>query len=92
MDFKSFKKNRPQQNAAHPDENARDDLRKTAEKYANKSDSDLLREIMRAASKSKQDGSLSQEHLSRFVASVSPMLNEEQRARLSGVVEMINKS
>ena len=93
MDFKSFKRDHiSPQSASTQAENLNDNIRKTAEEYANKSDSDLLRDIMQAANNSKKDGRLSEDKLRQFVASVSPMLNDEQRARLNSVVEMINKS
>ena len=93
MDYMSFKKSRIKTNDSSPKaENANDDIRKTAEKYAQKNDPDLLREILQAANNGKKDGSLSEEKLRQFVTSVSPMLNDEQRARLNSVVEMINKN
>ncbi len=93
MDYMSFKKSRIKTNdSSQKAESANDDIRKTAEKYAQKNDPDLLREILQAANNGKKDGSLSEEKLRQFVTSVSPMLNDEQRARLNSVVEMINKN
>lgn len=93
MDYMSFKKSRIKTNcSSQKAESANDDIRETAEKYAQKNDPDLLREILQAANNGKKDGSLSEEKLRQFVTSVSPMLNDEQRARLNSVVEMINKN
>ena len=93
MDFMSFKKQHTSTKStpAQP-ENSSDNIRKTAEEYAKKSDAELLRDIMQAANIGKKDGSLSEDKLRQFVTSVSPMLNDEQRARLNSVVKMINKS
>jgi len=92
MDLKSFQKN--YQNNAQRKESTptQEDLKNTAEAYAQKSDDDLLGEIMRNAKQNKRDGTLSESQLKAFVSSVSPMLNQEQRERLQNVVDMINRA
>ena len=93
MDFKSFKKTRNMQSGtSEQSENQTDNIRKTAEEYAKKSDSELLGEILKTASQGKQNGTLDKAQIENFVKRVSPMLNEEQRQRLNGVVEMIAKN
>ena len=93
MDFKTFKNNRPEkQNEQNTDSIDKDALRKTAEEYSEKSDSELLGEIMKAAKQGKRDGTLNKEQINQFIKNVSPMLNQEQRQRLQQVVEMIENS
>lgn len=93
MDFKSFKKTRNMQSStSEQSENQTDNIRKTAEEYAKKSDPELLGEILKTASQGKQNGTLDKAQIENFVKRVSPMLNEEQRQRLNGVVEMIAKN
>ena len=90
MDFRSFKKTRKAD--AEPiksNDGQTDNIRKTAEEYAKKSDSELLGEILKTASQGKQNGTLDKAQIESFVKRVSPMLNEEQRQRLNSVVEMI---
>ena len=90
MDLKSFQDSRP--NTQSFDNVDKGDLKKTAEQYAQKSDSDLLGEIMKTASQGKRDGSLTAESLQSFAQNVAPLLNEEQRKRLQSVLDMINKA
>ena len=89
MDFKSFKKNASQRNDNAKKDLSQDDLRKTAEDYAKKSDSDLLSDIFKMAKEQKANGSLSDEKLSAFAQSVSPMLNDEQRKRMQDLLSML---
>ena len=90
MDLKSFQNSRPENRTNA--ETKKDDLRKTAEEYAQKSDADLLTEIMNVASKGKKDGTLSDEELRSFAQNVAPMLTGEQRERLQSVLEMIRRA
>ena len=86
MDYKSFlnnRKNRP------TTEESKEDLKKTAERYAEKSDAELLGDILKAVQKEKVEGTYSDQKLSEFVEKVSPMLTTEQRTRLMQVIKMI---
>ena len=88
MDFKSFRNTTRTKETKEkpPTEN---DIRKTAEAYSGKSDSELLGDIFRMASEQKANGSLNDEKLRAFANSVAPMLNEDQKARLNGVLDML---
>ena len=88
MDFRSFKKNADQSEKAR-ESFTRDDARETAESYKNKSDSELLGDIFKVANEQKANGNLSDEKLRAFAESVAPMLNDEQKNRLNGVIEML---
>ena len=87
MDFKSFNKQRIKTDERKiPQE---EDIRKTAEKYGNMSDEDLLSNILQTANQNKANGTLSEESLRQFANSVSPMLNQEQKSRLEKAIRMI---
>ena len=88
MDFRSFK-NQADQREKTQGSFDQNDARKTAESYKNKSDSELLSDIFKVANEQKANGSLSDEKLRAFADSVAPMLNEEQKQRLNGVIEML---
>ena len=87
MDFKSFKNKRPK--PSEPQIPQEENIRKTAEKYGNMSDDDLLSNILKTANQNKANGSLSEESLRQFVNSVSPMLNQEQKSRVEKSIRMI---
>ena len=91
MDLKSFQKSH-QSKGTNKAETSKEDLRKTAETYAQKSDSELLAEILQAADRGKRDGSVTSEDLQRFAQNLSPMLSEEQRSRLQNVLNLINRN
>ena len=89
MDYKSFlnnRKNRP------TNDESKEDLKKTAERYAEKSDAELLGDILKAVQKEKAEGTYSDQKLREFVEKVSPMLTTEQRTRLMQVIKMIKSS
>ena len=89
MDFKSYRKTHKTTEQSPPNQ---EDLRKTAEKYQGKSDSEILGEILSMARKGKADGSLSDEALQTFVDRITPMLGAEQQARLKQAIEMIKRN
>lgn len=87
MDFKSFHKNRKTEPTIDDPNEA--EIKKTAEKYAQKSDEELLGDIMKTAGQNRANGVLSDAQLQQFAESVSPMLNAEQKARLEKAIQMI---
>jgi len=87
MDFKTFRKNHNTE--TRNDNPSEEDLRKTAERYGGKSDSEMLGEIARAARRERQEGTYSDAKLDEFAANLSPMLNAEQRERLAKAIKMI---
>ena len=91
MDFKSYRDShgRPKGDSKAPSE---EDIRRAAEQYANKSDEELLSEILRTARQSKQDGTINNESIRSFVASIAPFLSAEQRARLESVIRLIEEN
>ena len=91
MDLKSYQRSHPEK---HNREKSivENNFRKTAESYAQKSDEELLSEIVKTARQGKANGSITNEELHRFASNVSPMLNDEQRARLQIVMDIINQN
>lgn len=60
-----------------------------SQKYAGKSESELMSELMRTVSAAKSDGTFSAQQLDEFVSFVSPSLDDDSRERLSRLVSMI---
>ena len=92
MDLKSFKKHYKKSKSSDHSRPATDCIKAKAQEYVGKSDEDLISDIVREAKKSKQNGSLSETQLNQFAESVAPMLNQEQRARLQSVLNIIKNS
>ena len=87
MDLKTYQKKHKTETVK--EEVTQDDLRKTAQKYEGRSDAELLDEIAKAARSQRQEGTLSDEKLDRFVGDLTPMLNAEQRERLQRAIRLI---
>ena len=87
MDFKSYYKNQKSNTATTTSD--QEELKKKAREYTDKSDPELLSDIMKEARKQKENGSFSDERLQDFVNKVSPMLNQEQKERLAQAIKMI---
>ena len=81
--FKDYVKNK--------ESNTGSDIQKTVESYSGKSESELLQEIMGLADKGKKDGSLTEESIKNFEETMSPLLNEEQKAKLKTILDSIRK-
>lgn len=88
MDFRSYKNEKKEPKTESANIN-REDVLKTAESYKDKSETELLNDILKLAKEQKSNGALSDENLKSFSDSVSPMLNEEQRKRLETVLSML---
>ncbi|MBQ3571356.1 MAG: hypothetical protein IJA15_00855 [Clostridia bacterium] len=66
-------------------------LNRVASKYEGASESQLLTAIMSEAKKAKANGTLSNNEIENFVATISPMLNQNQRKQLERVIAQIKK-
>ncbi len=64
------------------------DVKKIADSYKGKSDSELLSEIARVKETIKKDRSLYEQQL-KAVQALRPMMNVEQRARLDKIIELL---
>ncbi len=58
-------------------------------RFEGKSEEELFSELMREVNKGKAEGTFNAEKLSGFVRQVSPMLNAEQKKRLSELIARI---
>lgn len=66
-------------------------LNRVASKYEGASENQLLSAIMSEAKKAKANGTLSNKEIENFVATISPMLNQNQRKQLEKVIAEIQK-
>ena len=73
-------------------ESAFEMLNRIASKYEGASQQDLMQAIIAEATKSRQNGTLSDDEIQNFVNTISPMLNASQRAMLSGVINRIKQT
>ena len=105
MDIRHFKKGAKQEKEAKqdakkidpqkirpediPDGVDAESVRRQFGELSGKSESELLTRLFGEIEAGKQDGSFSAEKLSDFMSKVSPMLTEEQRARMESIVKTI---
>ena len=74
---------------AKPKKADEDSLKKQAEELSKLNQDELLSELFKNADKAKQSGELGESQLTDFYSKVSPMLTEEQRERLSGLIDKL---
>lgn len=72
-------------------ENTNIDDKKTIEELSEKSESELLSELLSVASKQRKDGSLNDGMLDEFQSKISGSLSKEQQERLSQIIGMLKK-
>ena len=103
MNIKDFSKNY-QQNTnnsknSNPNSNYEDiinqnsqqasNLNDTLNRYKDLSNQDLMSELMKEATKLKQNGSLNEDSLNLLKSTLSPMLTTEQNQQLDNIINMI---
>ncbi len=66
-------------------------IEKSLHKYEGKTQSELMDELMKLAEEERKKGTLDDKKLDAFARSVSPMLTQEQRRRLSGILKQLKK-
>lgn len=94
MDLKSFKKssekkeNRQESSAKQGNVNE-EDVTKMFEKYKDKSESELMAELMKEASRGKRDGTFDAGKIRSFQESVAPYLTDEQREKMKNLISML---
>jgi len=87
MDFRTYKTTASKKSVQNDVD--KEDIKKTAEQYASKSEDQLLSDIVKMANANKASGELTDDKLLDFEKRVAPMLNNEQRARLHNVIKML---
>ena len=80
------------ESTANSKQNTFEFLKKVASKYEGASEAQLISAILSEAKTAREKGQLSDEDIENFVATISPMLSQAQRAQLKLVVEQIKNS
>lgn len=57
--------------------------------YEGMSESELMTKLLGSVQKGKQDGTFSEDMLNNFIKQASPMLNEEQRSKMTQIADML---
>lgn len=65
------------------------DASRVYEQYSGKSEDDLYSELIRATNEQKQSGTFDMEGLNALESTLSPMLSEEQKKKLSGLLSVL---
>ncbi len=96
--FKSAKESLTQEKAEEIldkfDENTKREakaIENSLRQHEGKSQSELMRELRSLAEAERKKGTLNDAKLDAFARSVSPMLNQEQRKRLSGILTQLKR-
>lgn len=66
-------------------------LEETIEQYQNKDEDELMGDLFDMVEQGRKDGSFSEESLEQFIQNVSPMLDAEQKKKLSSIANMIKQ-
>ena len=80
QNYENILNNNPQQT---------ENLQDTLNKYKDLSSQDLMSELMREASRLKQNGSLNDNSLNMLKNTLAPMLTKEQNQQLDSIINMI---
>lgn len=66
-----------------------DNAQNTAERLASMNQEDLTKLLMQQAAEARRNGTLNEDTLRTFYDQMAPMLNEEQRQKLSQLIALI---
>lgn len=67
------------------------ELKEELNKYANKSEAELMKELFNLAGKNRQEGNLNNTDLDAFSEQISQYLTSEQKARLDMLISQLKK-
>ncbi len=81
--MKSFKKTRMEK------ENSSNDQMEKIKEYSQKSENELMAELIQMATRGKADGTITDESINEFRDRLYPLLNEEQQKRLDSILSNI---
>lgn len=81
--MKSFRKSRMEK------ANNSDEQMEKIKEYSQKSEKELMAELIQMATRGKADGTITDESIAEFRDKLYPLLNEEQRKRLDGILSNI---
>ncbi len=89
-DLKSMAKNKGNsENDAKKQGLSQDELKRRTQELSQLSEGELYEQLFKNAREAKEKGELSGSDIDGFLSMVSPMLNEEQRRRLTELTEKI---
>ncbi|MBO5712991.1 MAG: hypothetical protein J6R88_02155 [Clostridia bacterium] len=86
-DFNSYNGKKTQNESLNG--SAKNLLNAFASKYEGASENDLISAIILEAEKGRKNGTLTDKDIDNFASTISPMLNDSQRAKLKSVVKKI---
>lgn len=88
---KSGAQQRDAQQAQNDYQNKVEEMKRLAAKYEREGEGQLIKDIVNNVIEQKARGQLSNDQLRSFANRIRPLLNNEQRARLDGLVEQLLK-
>ena len=68
----------------------RQNIEEAVNKYGSMSEEQLMNELGKEVSKGTQNGTITRESMQQFYDTVSPMLNQEQLAKLRNIIRNLN--
>ena len=71
-------------------EASKEDLQKIVDKYSGLSSDELMREFLRMTAEKKKNGELDHSELSNIKNTIMPYLDENQKAKLNSLINMVD--
>ncbi len=88
-DYKKARNNNSDSENLQIDEKSAKALQNFLRGYEGKSKSDIVSEIVKVAEKNRKEGKLTDKDLDNFAATLSPMLNAEQKSELNKIISRL---
>ncbi len=67
------------------------DMNRSIEELSQKSESELMQELLSVANAKRKDGTLDNSSLEEFRKTIAPSLNSEQLSKLNDIINMLKK-
>ena len=67
-----------------------DNLKKMVDKYSGLSNDELMREFVKLTTEKKRNGELGKSELSNIKNTIMPYLDENQKAKLNSIIDMVD--
>lgn len=91
MDFENFCKNHKQENYINcASQQEYEECEKLVNKYKNKSNTELMQELMSIAKTEKAKGNLNKTKLNEIYETLSSVLSEKEKENLKNLIKMIS--
>jgi hypothetical protein len=99
-DFKSYTPEDDENNSCDVNKNIQDSIPKNtldmvknlAKQYHGKSEDEMMSAIFKEAEKNRKNGSLSDKDLDNFLSIVSPLIDNDKKAKLKNVVDKLKNN